>query len=64
MSFLWSFASKKVSSRLFLFDLKKKKLMYIKKEPAAPNVGQPLQPSFKAMSNAFRKGVQYNSKFI
>ncbi|GAA5797715.1 hypothetical protein HPULCUR_003109 [Helicostylum pulchrum] len=35
-----------------------------KKEPAVPSVGQPLQPSFKAMSNAFRKGVQYNMKIV
>ncbi|KAG2232435.1 hypothetical protein INT48_001911 [Thamnidium elegans] len=35
-----------------------------KKEPAASTVAQTLQPSFKAMSNAFRKGVQYNMKIV
>ncbi|KAI8334936.1 P-loop containing nucleoside triphosphate hydrolase protein [Choanephora cucurbitarum] len=33
-----------------------------KKEPTSPVPPAPTQPSFKAMSHAFKKGVQYNMK--
>ncbi|KAK4521693.1 Nitrogen permease regulator 2 [Mucor velutinosus] len=35
-----------------------------KKEPAVATQAVPSQQSFKAMSNAFRKGVQYNMKIV
>ncbi|KAF1807270.1 hypothetical protein FB192DRAFT_1354949 [Mucor lusitanicus] len=35
-----------------------------KKEPAVATQAAPSQQSFKAMSNAFRKGVQYNMKIV
>ncbi|GAN09168.1 hypothetical protein MAM1_0248c08690 [Mucor ambiguus] len=35
-----------------------------KKEPAVAAQATPSQQSFKAMSNAFRKGVQYNMKIV